>query len=322
MKKHLLIITFALVTSILQGQIVNIPDANFKAALLTHNPIINLNSDNEIQLSEAVSFGKTMIIDRRQIVSLEGIEAFVNLAGLICTTNQITSINVTKNTALTTLYCSGNKISNLDLSKNKSLINLDVNSNQLTSLDLSNNPVLKSLIAFSNLLTTLDVSLNGNLKEISCNGNQISILNFGDNSVLEYLDCSANKLKTLNVNKNSALKRLVCNSNNLNSLDVSSVNSLGTLLCYNNPDLPIICINSIQLTFTNSTNYIKDATGQWSTTCGTITGIEDLSINSTKNRLIRILNPLGQELQPEQATYGLFIYQYSDGSTKKLFKLE
>ena len=49
-----------------------------------------------------------------------------------------------------------------------------------------------------------------------------------------------------------------------------------------------------------------------------ITGIEEGLVATTNKKLIRILTPLGQELQPEQATEGLFIYQYSDGSTRKV----
>lgn len=50
-----------------------------------------------------------------------------------------------------------------------------------------------------------------------------------------------------------------------------------------------------------------------------ITGLEE-ELPLSQKKLIRILTPLGQELQPEQATEGLFIYQYSDGSTRKVMK--
>ncbi len=52
-----------------------------------------------------------------------------------------------------------------------------------------------------------------------------------------------------------------------------------------------------------------------------LTKDENENILPTTNKtLIRILTPLGQELQPEQANEGLFIYQYSDGSTRKVMK--
>jgi hypothetical protein len=48
----ILLALFALSVNV---QIVNIPDANFKAALVA-NTNININSDTEIQVSEASSF--------------------------------------------------------------------------------------------------------------------------------------------------------------------------------------------------------------------------------------------------------------------------
>lgn len=55
MKKILLFITLISFT-ITQSQIVNIPDVNFKNALLNHNPNIDANNDNEIQVNEANNF--------------------------------------------------------------------------------------------------------------------------------------------------------------------------------------------------------------------------------------------------------------------------
>lgn len=52
------------------------------------------------------------------------------------------------------------------------------------------------------------------------------------------------------------------------------------------------------------------------------TGIEDQAFkNSTKNA-VRIYNQLGMEVKPEQVVSGLYIYQYSDGSTRKVMRQE
>ena len=79
MKIFLLLLTFWF--SILSGfaQIVTIPDANFKAALLAHSPVIDLNNDGQIQVSEAVAFTGTMSINSKNIADLTGINAFVNI---------------------------------------------------------------------------------------------------------------------------------------------------------------------------------------------------------------------------------------------------
>jgi len=52
MRIFLLSILFILLFSTSKGQVVNIPDANFKTALPNHVPVINTNADGEIQVSE------------------------------------------------------------------------------------------------------------------------------------------------------------------------------------------------------------------------------------------------------------------------------
>ena len=153
------------------GQIVNIPDALFKAYLVG-NKAINTNGDREIQVSEASVFNDTIDCSYKNISNLKGIEAFTALTKLYCSWNQLTSLDVSKNTALTSLYCGGNQLKSLDLSKNTALIVLDCGFNQLSSLDVSKNTALTELGCVDNQLTSLDVSKNTALTELNCYGNQ------------------------------------------------------------------------------------------------------------------------------------------------------
>ena len=57
---------------------------------------------------------------------------------LYCYSNQLTKLDVSKNTALTDLHCKDNQLTTLDVSKNTALTDLDCRKNQLTSLDVSN----------------------------------------------------------------------------------------------------------------------------------------------------------------------------------------
>src|SRR5687767_13996548 len=82
------------------AQTVNIPDANFKAALVA-NGAINTNGDSEIQVSEASAFTGTMRVSNKNINDLTGIEAFTNLTALWCDNNNLTSLDISANTALT-----------------------------------------------------------------------------------------------------------------------------------------------------------------------------------------------------------------------------
>ncbi|MCH7534719.1 MAG: T9SS type A sorting domain-containing protein [Bacteroidetes bacterium] len=95
-------------------QLVNIPDANFKAYLLGDS-LINTNGDGEIQVSEASAFTGDMVVNGLEISDLTGIEAFTSLTYLDCAKNYLDSLDVSQNTALTDLYCWGNYLTALDI---------------------------------------------------------------------------------------------------------------------------------------------------------------------------------------------------------------
>ena len=69
---------------------------------------------------------------------------------LYCGDNQLTSLDVSRNTALTYLGCSDNNLTTLDVSNCTALKGLDCNYNDLTTLDLSNNTALTTLYCSNN----------------------------------------------------------------------------------------------------------------------------------------------------------------------------
>jgi Leucine-rich repeat (LRR) protein len=79
--------------------------------------------------------------------------------------------------ALTSLLCYSNQLTTLDISKNIALMNLVCNSNQLRTLDVSKNTDLAEFVCYSNRLTTLDVSKNIALGYLNCSSNQLTSLN-------------------------------------------------------------------------------------------------------------------------------------------------
>lgn len=64
MKPYYHIIFLCFFSSLSFSQIVSIPDANFKTALLNHTPAIDTNGDGEIQVSEASLVEKLHISGR------------------------------------------------------------------------------------------------------------------------------------------------------------------------------------------------------------------------------------------------------------------
>ena len=106
MKKIILFLS-VFITSSSFSQNVFIPDANFKEYLVG-NKEINTNGDDEIQVSEAFAFSGEIDCMFLDIADLTGIEAFTALTKLSCGFNQLISLDVSKNTALTVLNCMDN----------------------------------------------------------------------------------------------------------------------------------------------------------------------------------------------------------------------
>jgi Leucine-rich repeat (LRR) protein len=179
MRQSTLLFFFVLLNANLFGQNVYIPDANFKAILIG-NPLINTNSDTEIQVSEAIAFDGYVHCGDMEINDLTGIEAFTALTELYCGYNQLTSLNLSQNNALEWLECQYNQLTNLDVSQNTALEWLACTNNPLTSLDLSQNTTLIYLICDYNQLTSLDVSQNTALTLLDCQNNQLTCLNIAN----------------------------------------------------------------------------------------------------------------------------------------------
>ena len=89
--------------------------------------------------------------------------------------NDLTGIGVF--TELQTLECAGNELTKLDVSKNSKLEYLSCRFNELTKLDVSKNTKLVKLDCNRNKLTKLDVSKNTKLEFVNCGYNGIKELN-------------------------------------------------------------------------------------------------------------------------------------------------
>lgn len=208
-----------------------IPDANFKAYLVAS---YDTSGDGEIQTPEAQAASGTLYISNRSISDLTGIEAFVNITGLSCSSNLLTSLDLSNNIALTSLFCNSNLLTSLDLSNNTALTSLNCMSNLLTSLDLSNNTELISLSCQSNQLANLSIDANTALSYLSCGSNQFSSLSVSSNTELTDLWCANNNITNLDVSNNTELTKLDCSRNQLTSLDVSNNTALTFLNCDSN----------------------------------------------------------------------------------------
>ncbi len=210
--------------------------------------------DRKLQPAERNAV-KEINVSGKNIRDLYGIQFFPNLNKLDCSSNQLTSLDVTQNTALQELrcyenrltsldvsqnaalqglYCSDNELTRLDVRQNTALVALSCYENRLTELDVRQNPALDYLSCYKNRLSSLDVSQNAALQELSCYENQLTELDVRQNAVLSRLNCDNNRLTRLDVTQNTALTGLTCDSNRLTELDVSQNTALLSLHCNSN----------------------------------------------------------------------------------------
>ena len=209
----------------------NFPDANFRQYIQN----AGFDTDGDGTLSDEELAQVTEIsCSEMSISSLAGIEYFTDLTELWCEDNQLTSLDVSRNTSLKVLWCGNNQLATLDVSKNMSLDQLACSFNRLTSLDMSKNTKLIQLYCSFNQLASLDISKCTALRELQCDENQITSLDVSRNTALDSLHCSCNQLTSLDLSNNTALDLLYCGSNQLTNLDISKNTALGDLQCNSN----------------------------------------------------------------------------------------
>ena len=151
--------------------------------------------------------------NRGTLTSLQGIEYFESLTYLNCDYNQLTELDVSRNTELTYLDCEENPLTKLDVSANTKLETLSCAANSLTTLDVSRNTALTSFCCQNNQLTELDVSQNTALTRFWCFSNELTKLDVSQNTKLTDLTCFTNKLTELDLSRNTELTELRCEYN-------------------------------------------------------------------------------------------------------------
>lgn len=154
MKRNLLIILLLIASGFAQAQIIDIPDVNFKNALLAptdvvhdidgNDIVLDANNDGEIQVSETTSV-EWLSISNFNITSLEGIEYFTNLKRLDCADNSITMIDLTALVNLEFINCTACPITELDFSASPNLSDFKANDcTALTYINMKNGTILSS----------------------------------------------------------------------------------------------------------------------------------------------------------------------------------
>lgn len=156
----------------------NFPDANFRSYVLAS---FDSNGDEKLD-DEEIANVKYIYAPAKTISSLKGIEYFTELLELNCDNNQLTSLDVSKNTKLVKLICSKNALTSLNTSYNPMLKKLDIYSNKITSIDVSQNTELETLYIGRNPIETLNVKNNVKLMELQSELNNLTSIDLSNNS--------------------------------------------------------------------------------------------------------------------------------------------
>lgn len=221
------------------------PDAKFRAVISGRD--YDRNGDGILDAEEIASTINVKC-EGKGIQSLAGVEVFVNLQGLWCKDNQLTSLNISNLKELRGLWCSGNKLTSLDLTSNTKLEWVYCFDCKLTALDVSKNPKMAFIECNTNPIKELDVTHNPELEHLTCGTCQLTKLDLSNNPKLAHLDAFRNKLTKLDVTHNPKLKRLdIWDNPGLGSIDISKNTGLQYYNCANNGATSINVSNNPEL---------------------------------------------------------------------------
>ena len=185
-------------------------------------------TDEQLAKIESLNCGKR---NDEVIHNIKGVEKLTKLARLVLYDNDISEIDVSRNSLLEVLDVSGNEnvsdinvsadapletlyadgcgLEEIDVSAYTALRKLDVSRNNLTSLDLTSNQELTTLWGVSNELTEIIFPENSELKAVFLYGNKLESIALDNLADLRWITLADNKLTELSVDKNTELVGLI-----------------------------------------------------------------------------------------------------------------
>ena len=234
----------------------SVPDSRFEQALIDRGYDFVL--DGRIKTAPIANATTIEILNPMGIVSIRGIEAFPNLQRLRIIHNEISSVDLSKNTNLTWVSLWDNKLISIDVSSLSKLQYFGAGDNDIVTFDVSRNPNLTEL-DFGNTegrtgygttrgVTSIDITHNPNLQQLYMQNNRLTALNLSGNPILKGLWVHDNKIESLDCTRNPLLSWFLVWNNNLRYLNIKGLPSIfiDRLYTYNNPNLSEIRVQSVQ----------------------------------------------------------------------------
>ncbi|WP_424777523.1 InlB B-repeat-containing protein [Porphyromonas endodontalis] len=177
----------------------------------------------------------------KQIYILDSEDGKISISGPVlffeCSGENITSLDISKNSQLKVLDCSQNSLTSLDVSKNTNIGTLNCSNNNLSSLSISKNTVLSILKCSDNRIASLDLSKNTGLFELRCSNNKLTSLDLSKHNRLQEVHCDNNQLSSLIVSKQAiGLVEVRCTQNQIQGASMDAL--IASLPKLNNPEDP------------------------------------------------------------------------------------
>ena len=177
----------------------------------------------------------------KQIYILDSEDGKISISGPVlffeCSGENITSLDISKNSQLKVLDCSQNSLTSLDVSKNTNIGTLNCSNNNLSSLSISKNTVLSILKCSDNRIASLDLSKNTGLFELRCSNNKLTSLDLSKHNRLQEVHCDNNQLSSLIVSKQATeLIEIRCTQNQIQGASMDAL--IASLPKLNNPGSP------------------------------------------------------------------------------------
>ncbi len=225
------------------GNYIHFADANLKRLILERYSF-DSNKDGELTPQE-VEGAKSLlfefatkeeITEKDKIVSLKGLEHFVNLDSLGLKNQFVTDASpIFGLTHLKYLHLGNNDIATLNVSAMKQLTDLRAYGNKgLKELDLSHNTELKELYLQNVSITQMDLTPLKKLTKALLNKGVLQQVTFSDLPLLERIDMVENNLSSITAKNLPNLRELHANSNQISKVELVNLPELQRLNLYNN----------------------------------------------------------------------------------------
>lgn len=209
--------------------VITVTDAKFASYLVAN---FDLNGDGKIQISEGELI-TSIDCPSMEITTLEGIENFTNLKELRVQFNNLTSVDLTKNSALEIFWAFGNAaLTSLNVDGLEQLKYLHAYQTGLKKLDVSDCVSMIELIVYETAIDAIDVAYCNQLSALAVQLTKVTSVDVSNKSSLVRLWVNNTPLTSLKVGGCTALEELYCQETALSSIDASGCTSLKILWAF------------------------------------------------------------------------------------------